>query len=428
MLSTLRKNTEMECNIKKPPTSDPPILTYKEFYEKNIILKKYKLPEIKKIVKHYKLRLTGNKDVLIQRIETHFKSMISATKIQKLYRGWIVKNSFKLRGKAFLERSICVNDTDFVTLEPLPEIPYELFFSYQDEKNFHYGFNITSLIQLMRTKSSVTNPYNREKLNYQTVFNIISLYNIVQIIYPEYKDEISVKLVVNKNTGVSRTNALTNGMNRTHAFSRLEFLANQQRRFNTGNYTTTMPENTLHSHNLRNTNNDFTGQISNNYFNPRVNHASMTPEVRNNYNKIIEIRKKPTSIRIQELFIEIDHLGNYTQSSWFTNLEKRDMLRLYRVLYDIWNFRAQLSIDIKLKICPLFDPFSSIFIQPIYQNNITEEQIKFVCLTIIENMVYSGVDEEFRKLGTLHALSALTIVSTPARMSMPWLYESISFL
>jgi hypothetical protein len=154
----------------------------------------------------------------------------------------------------------------------------------------------------------------------------------------------------------------------------------------------------------------------------------MTPEVRNNYNKIIEIRKKPTSIRIQELFIEIDHLGNYTQSSWFTNLEKRDLLRLYRVLYDIWNFRAQLSIDIKLKICPLFDPFSSIFIQPIYQNNITEQQIKFVCLTIIENMVYSGVDEEFRKLGTLHALSALTVVSSPARMSMPWLYESISFL
>lgn len=427
MLSTLRKNNEMECNIKKPPSTEADILTYKEFYEKNIILKKYKLPEIKKIVKHYKLRLTGNKDVLIQRVETHFKSMVSAVKIQKIYRGWIVRNSFKLRGKAFLERSICVNDTDFVTLEPLLEIPYELFFSYQDEKNFHYGFNITSLIQLMRTKSSITNPYNREKLDYQTVFNIISLYNIIQMIYPEHKDEISVKLVVNRNTGVSRTNALTNGMNRTHAFSRLEFLANQQGRYNTGNHTTTTHENTLHSHNLRN-NNDFTGQISNNYFNPRVNHSSMTPEVRNNYNKIIEIRKKPVSIRIQELFIEIDHLGNYTQSSWFTHLEKRDLLRLYRVLYDIWNFRAQLSIDIKLKICPLFDPFSSIFIQPIYQNNITEEQIKFVCLTIIENMVYSGIDEEFRKLGTLHALSALTIVSNPARMSMPWLYESISFL
>jgi hypothetical protein len=161
MLSTLRKNTEMDCNMNKLQTTDSSIITYKEFYEKNIILKKYKLPEIKKIVKHYKLRLTGNKDVLIQRIEKYFKDMVSATKIQKIYRGWIVKNSFKLRGKAFLERSICVNDTDFVTLEPLPEIPYELFFSYQDEKNFNYGFNITSLIQLIRTKSSVTNPYNR---------------------------------------------------------------------------------------------------------------------------------------------------------------------------------------------------------------------------------------------------------------------------
>jgi len=428
MLSTLRKNNEMECNIKKPPSTEPDILTYKEFYEKNIILKKYKLPEIKKIVKHYKLRLTGNKDVLIQRIETHFKSMISATKIQKLYRGWMVRHSFKLRGKAFLERSICVNDTDFVTLEPLPEIPYELFFSYQDEKNFHYGFNITSLIQLMRTKSNVVNPYNREKLGFQTLFNIISLYNIIQIIYPEYKDEISVKLIVNRNTGVSRTNTSMPGGQRMNGLSRLEFLANAQRVFSTNARSSTAPENTLHSHNLRNTTNDFTGQISNSYFNPRVNQSSMTPEVRNNYNKIIEIRKKPTSIRIQELFIEIDHLGNYTQSSWFTNLEKRDLLRLYRVLYDIWNFRAQLSIDIKLKICPLFDPFSSIFIQPIYQNNISEEQIKFVCLTIIENMIYSGVDEEFRKLGALHALSALTVVSNPARISMPWLYESISFV
>ena len=45
---------------------------------------------------------------------------------------------------------------------------------------------------------------------------------------------------------------------------------------------------------------------------------------------------------------------------------------------------------------------------------------------ILENMVYSGINIEYRKIGTLHALSALTLVSVPARESMPWLYESVN--
>jgi hypothetical protein len=47
-------------------------------------------------------------------------------------------------------------------------------------------------------------------------------------------------------------------------------------------------------------------------------------------------------------------------------------------------------------------------------------------LTIMENIIYTGIDIEYRKLGALHVLSALTLVSIPARNSLPWLYESIS--
>jgi hypothetical protein len=45
----------------------------------------------------------------------------------------------------------------------------------------------------------------------------------------------------------------------------------------------------------------------------------------------------------------------------------------------------------------------------------------------MENLIYSGIDEEYRKIGALHVLSALTLVSSPARIAMPWLYESIVF-
>jgi hypothetical protein len=42
-------------------------------------------------------------------------------------------------------------------------------------------------------------------------------------------------------------------------------------------------------------------------------------------------------------------------------------------------------------------------------------------------MVFLGINEDSRKLGTFHALSALTIVSAGARQAMPWLYDSVAY-
>ena len=43
----------------------------------------------------------------------------------------------------------------------------------------------------------------------------------------------------------------------------------------------------------------------------------------------------------------------------------------------------------------------------------------------MEDMVYTGVDIEFKTLGAIHALSVLTLVSHEARIALPWLYESL---
>jgi hypothetical protein len=45
--------------------------------------------------------------------------------------------------------------------------------------------------------------------------------------------------------------------------------------------------------------------------------------------------------------------------------------------------------------------------------------------TIVENIVFSGGDAEFRKIGVMHILTALTAVSEEARIAIPWLYESL---
>ena len=65
-----------------------------------------------------------------------------------------------------------------------------------------------------------------------------------------------------------------------------------------------------------------------------------------------EIRTKPINQRIIEVFMEIDLLGNYTESSWFLNLEKREYYKYYGTLYDIWGYRARIPYDVKKQICP----------------------------------------------------------------------------
>lgn len=394
--STVDKDTTEQKNgfvsntmLKKTQRKTVPTveLSYDDYFNKNVILKKYKLPELKSLVKQHKLPVTGSKPILIERLETHFKKMKHAKKIQQIYRGWIVRYSFLLRGEAFKHRGICVNDSDFVTLEPLDEIPFEQFYSYKDDKNFIYGFNISSLIELMKKKGKISNPYNREKLDYKTMNDILSLNNIIQIIFTEYRDTTSQPTILLERPQTSQV------------------IRNQQLT------TTIIP------------------MLSNTYYFPTITStlSTLNPSNTSKYNRILESRIKPTSVRIQELFIEIDQLGNYTQNSWFTDLQRNDYVRLYRVLFDIWNFRGQLSREIKMKICMFFDPFANIFVRSIYHNDINLEQIQFVCLTILENFIYTGIDDDHRKIGALHVLSALTIVSPRARQSMPWLYESIAY-
>ena len=144
-------------------------------------------------------------------------------------------------------------------------------------------------------------------------------------------------------------------------------------------------------------------------------------------NRLRTIRAKSIPDRIQTLFMEIDQLGNYTHSRWFSSLDRREYIRLFRTLFDIWTYRGQLTRETKLLINILEDPFSEINRERVYLHDASVEVIKEICLRVMENMVYNGVDDEYRKIGALHVLTALTGVSIGARTSLPWLYEALYY-
>ena len=351
-----------------------PIISYNDFYKKNINLKKYKIPQLKEISKFYNLKISGSKVELIERISDLFLKYSQAVKIQKVFRKYLVRQSFLLRGDGFKDRTRCVNESDFYSLEPINEIQFEYFFSFNINK-FIYGCNIISLIHLIKNKTLVKNPYNRENIPIEIIQKIVQLYNLIHIIYglPSDAPIIHTESLITTYTNMN----------------------NRQR-------------------------------LRDNMMSPQNRHPDVRDDIYITRQNILRtIQEKPIMVRIHELFIEIDQLGNYTQAEWFLILERRDFIKLYRTLYDIWNFRGNLSREMKTLICIVNDPFHEAQRERIYLYNSSIEVLREICLKIFEHMVYGGIDDEYRKIGTLHALSALTIVSMGARHALPWLYESL---
>ena len=127
----------------------------------------YRVIQLKTICKHYELKSTGTKNELSNQIYNYLRLSHYISKIQKMFRGITIRKCIKLQGPALLKRRLCVNESDFYTLQNIHEIPQEQFFSYKDDDNFIYGFDIISIYTLFNTRikkpQKRENPYNRKE-------------------------------------------------------------------------------------------------------------------------------------------------------------------------------------------------------------------------------------------------------------------------
>ena len=92
--------------------------------------------------------------------------------------------------------------------------------------------------------------------------------------------------------------------------------------------------------------------------------------------------KKRVELKTLDLFQHINSLGNYSDPNWFLSLSRTQLIRFYRELYDIWSYRANLSDETKMKICPQRGYLFSSNDRTIFMNesNILIVQYKFCFL------------------------------------------------
>jgi hypothetical protein len=155
------------------------------------------------------------------------------------------------------------------------------------------------------------------------------------------------------------------------------------------------------------------------------------------YDVVLEVKqveedisvKKSVELRALTLFQNIDALGNYTNSKWFMDLNRPQLIRMLRELLDIWDYRAPLSMETKRAICPpIGNPFPNIV--NFNQLNIMEniDDIRKYSLTILEKFVNYGIDRDNKCLGAYYVIGALTLVNAEAATSLPWLYQAFSYM
>lgn len=138
-----------------------------------------------------------------------------------------------------------------------------------------------------------------------------------------------------------------------------------------------------------------------------------------------EIETKPMTRkeRVTNIFIEIDRLGNYTDSKWFTYLSKPAMIRFLQELHDIWNYRAMLTSEVKRQIVhPHGNPFRGLTMNTLRQNDFNK--IRTISIEVMESIIQKSINDEFKSLGVMYILTALTLVCKEAADALPWLYES----
>lgn len=334
---------------------------------------KYSLADLRTLCSHYCIKKSGTKPELTQRIYTFLNQSYHIVRIQRIFRSFISRKYRALCGPGYLNTTNCVNDSDFYTFDKLSKIrPLELF-TYRDSDNKIYGFHIASIFHLIITSyPNITNPYNRNVIPSSIINNVYE-----KLIYGTLLGfRVSVKLDDDDNGGDNGDddgNGNGNGSGNGNDGS-------------SGN-TTAGGGNV--------------GGLS---------------------------REKQEEQFILDLFQHINTLGNYSDSEWFTVLQRAELIRFIRNVHDIWFYRANLSQEMKERICP---PNGNPFVLHNAHVNLnvltllTDPEIRTICVSIIERMVRRGVSREDQCLGAFYVLATLTIVNQDARNAMPWLYEAV---
>ena len=237
-----------------------------------------------------------------------------------------------MRGPGFLNKKLCNNQEDFFTYETINELDDKYFFSYKDDSNIIWFFDIRSFNKLIEMNQP--NPYTMVPFN----------------------NEILLKC--NKLIDYLKSRNIT-----------LNFI-----------------------------------------------------------DEMKELKKDKKNIlkqKMVDLSANIERTGYSFNIEWFTTLHTMQLKKLYYILEDIWNYRANLSIEMKIKICP---PNGIVFNKSHHEIRHTNSKDTMRDIIVSDILKFNNAqDDSDERLG--YMLFLMGLGTPPINPSVceihPWILHSI---
>ena len=166
IVAKTKTKTNEKTKKKRIKAQDFRVLEASEYEKMNE--NNYTVSQLKSIARVYQITMKGKKQELWERIYSHLKKMHLIPRIQKCWKNHVFREIRRIRGESLFCRKKCVNTMDFLSLEPVKDIPLKRFITYKDEKGLCYGFDLKSVVNsfdISEDKSSGNqlnyNPFTR---------------------------------------------------------------------------------------------------------------------------------------------------------------------------------------------------------------------------------------------------------------------------
>lgn len=143
--------------------------------------------------------------------------------------------------------------------------------------------------------------------------------------------------------------------------------------------------------------------------------------IKTNIEKNILSPEEEIDMKMKDVFHKINMLDNYTNHTWFKDLNLQQLIKLYVVSEDIWNYRSSMDNDAKKKIVK----DGNVFNTPIHFIKSIKSLIKLqeMILNDYTKMITEGINREEKKLGAILILTGLVEISVPASDALPHLIQ-----
>jgi len=185
--------------------------------------KRLKVQDLKNMCKHYKLKVTGNKNQLQNRLYDFLYMSNNSFMLQAVIRRAITELWIDSHGPALYNRTNVINISDFATMEDVQDIPMDQFFSFRDKSvDKCYVFDAASFATLV--KNSISHQLTRKLKNPYTMSPIESpiLTQFTQFVKLSKVLKRKVDYVIKDDDDVENTSHMTTGQRLTSLFQEID--------------------------------------------------------------------------------------------------------------------------------------------------------------------------------------------------------------